>query len=110
MEEAAFAAALEGGSSRKTVLLNFPNNPTGYTVTDAEAKEICETLKASAEKGNDIVVLLDDAYFGLIYEQGIYSESLFGLLANAHENLLAVKLDGPTKEDYVWGFRVGFMT
>ncbi|MCP4648043.1 MAG: aspartate aminotransferase, partial [bacterium] len=31
-------------------------------------------------------------------------------LANAHENILAVKLDGPTKEDYVWGFRVGFMT
>jgi aspartate/methionine/tyrosine aminotransferase len=29
---------------------------------------------------------------------------------DAHENLLAVKLDGPTKEDYVWGFRVGFMS
>jgi aspartate/methionine/tyrosine aminotransferase len=27
-----------------------------------------------------------------------------------HERVLAVKLDGPTKEDYVWGFRVGFMT
>jgi aspartate/methionine/tyrosine aminotransferase len=31
-------------------------------------------------------------------------------LVDAHENLLAVKLDGPTKEDYVWGFRVGFMS
>lgn len=24
--------------------------------------------------------------------------------------MLAVKLDGPTKEDYVWGFRVGFIS
>ena len=37
-------------------------------------------------------------------------ESLFVKLVDAHENLLAVKLDGPTKEDYVWGFRVGFMS
>jgi aspartate/methionine/tyrosine aminotransferase len=107
---AALALALENDGSKKVVLLNFPNNPTGYTVTETEAKEICKVLKACAEKGNDVVVILDDAYFGLVYEQGIYKESLFGLLANAHENLLAVKLDGPTKEDYVWGFRVGFMT
>jgi aspartate/methionine/tyrosine aminotransferase len=108
-DAAALAAALEGGG-KKIVLLNFPNNPTGYTVTNSEAKEICNILKGCAEKGSDVVVLLDDAYFGLVYEQGIYKNSLFGMLASAHENLLAVKLDGPTKEDYVWGFRVGFMT
>jgi aspartate/methionine/tyrosine aminotransferase len=45
-----------------------------------------------------------------VYETGILRESIFGLLANAHERILAVKLDGPTKEDYVWGFRIGFMT
>ncbi len=31
-------------------------------------------------------------------------------MADVHENVLAVKVDGPTKEDYVWGFRVGFVT
>jgi aspartate/methionine/tyrosine aminotransferase len=31
-------------------------------------------------------------------------------LCDAHVNLLAVKIDGATKEDYVWGFRVGFLT
>jgi aspartate/methionine/tyrosine aminotransferase len=31
-------------------------------------------------------------------------------LCDAHPNLLAVKIDGATKEDYVWGFRVGFLT
>jgi len=107
---ASLAKALDTGIGKKIVLLNFPNNPTGYTVTDSEAKEICELLISCAEKGSDVVALLDDAYFGLVYENGIYEESLFGLLANAHQNLLAVKMDGPTKEDYVWGFRVGFIT
>lgn len=106
----AFAAALGGPVGKKVVLLNFPNNPTGYTVTQAEADAIIAALKAAADAGNLVVVLLDDAYFGLAYEAGIASESLFSVLADLHENILAVKLDGPTKEDYVWGFRVGFVT
>mgnify|MGYP001308554981 CR=1 FL=1 len=44
------------------------------------------------------------------YEQTNFSESIFGLLYNLHENLLAIKIDGPTKELFVWGFRVGFLT
>jgi len=34
----------------------------------------------------------------------------FTQLAHAHENLLAVKMDGITKEEFAWGFRVGFVT
>jgi aspartate/methionine/tyrosine aminotransferase len=55
-------------------------------------------------------VLVDDAYFGLVYEANVFKESIFTRLAKLHENVLAVKLDGATKEDYVWGFRVGFIT
>ncbi len=95
---------------KKIVLLNFPNNPTGYTITEKEAQAIVHILVKAAGQGKNIVVLLDDAYFGLVYEEGIYRESLFGPLSDAHENILAVKLDGPTKEDYAWGFRVGFIT
>ena len=95
---------------KKTVLLNFPNNPTGYTVTVEEAYAIRDMLLESADAGNDVVLFIDDAYFGLVFENNIIKESLFALLANAHERILAVKFDGPTKEDYVWGFRVGFVT
>jgi aspartate/methionine/tyrosine aminotransferase len=95
---------------KKIVLLNFPNNPTGYTVTEAEALAIKKILVDAADAGDDIVVFIDDAYFGLVFEKGILRESLFGLLADAHERILCVKFDGPTKEDYVWGFRVGFVT
>jgi aspartate/methionine/tyrosine aminotransferase len=95
---------------KRIVLLNFPNNPTGYTATMREAQAIRDVLIEAAGEGNDLVVFIDDAYFGLVFEKNIIRESLFALLANAHERILAVKFDGPTKEDYVWGFRVGFVT
>lgn len=108
--EALRAALAAGKSDKKVVLLNFPNNPTGYTATETEAVEIAKILTESAAAGNKVVALMDDAYFGLVYEDGVTRESLFTKIVDAHENLLAVKLDGPTKEDYVWGFRVGFMS
>lgn len=91
-------------------LLNFPNNPAGYTPLNNEIKGIVAAIKKAADKGKKVIVLIDDAYFGLVYEEGVYKESIFAELANLSENVLAVKLDGPTKEDYVWGFRVGFLT
>jgi len=95
---------------KKIVLLNFPNNPTGFTASYKCAAGIIDVIKRAAESGKKIVVLVDDAYFGLVYEEGIQRESLFPELAVCHDNVLAVKLDGPTKEDYVWGFRTGFIT
>jgi aspartate/methionine/tyrosine aminotransferase len=100
----------DGKVGKKIVLLNFPNNPAGYTPTQAEQDEMVKIIKVSAEKGNKIVLLIDDAYFGLGYEPGIATESIFAALCTIHYNVLAVKIDGPTKEDYVWGFRVGFLT
>lgn len=91
-------------------LLNFPNNPSGYTPLISEIKAIVAEIKKLADKGKKIVVLIDDAYFGLVYEENVFIESIFVELANLSENVLAVKLDGPTKEDYVWGFRVGFIS
>jgi aspartate/methionine/tyrosine aminotransferase len=101
---------ISGRPGKKVVILNFPNNPTGYTPTVAEAKEIANIIVEAANQGNDIVVFIDDAYFGLVFEEGIIKESIFSLLACAHERILAVKIDGPTKEDYAWGMRIGFVT
>jgi len=107
----AFEEKLNSGKTgKKIVLLNFPNNPSGYTPGDDEVHAIVSVIKRSAEKGNKIVAIIDDAYFGLVYEEGIFKESIFAHLSNVHEDVLAVKVDGPTKEDYVWGFRVGFIT
>jgi aspartate/methionine/tyrosine aminotransferase len=98
------------GRSKAVVLLNFPNNPTGYSPTAAEAEAVLQVLAERARAGQKILALFDDAYFGLYYEQGLYRQSLFAEAADMHENLLAVKVDGPTKENLVWGFRIGFLT
>jgi aspartate/methionine/tyrosine aminotransferase len=92
------------------VILNFPNNPSGYSPTAAEAKAMADGLIAIANEGTKVVAVTDDAYYGLFYEDDVYCESIFGLLAGKSDNLLAIKLDGSTKEHFVWGFRVGFIT
>jgi aspartate/methionine/tyrosine aminotransferase len=110
---AAFESCLraEAGKGKKlVVILNFPNNPTGYTITPEEADRIVRILKALAETGTRIVVVTDDAYFGLFYEDACLKESIFARLAGCDPRVMAIKLDGATKENYVWGLRVGFIT
>jgi len=108
----AFKAVLKNTAAEKgkaVVLLNFPNNPSGYTPTVAEGDALVAAILEVAEGGCNIVAVTDDAYFGLFYEDCM-KESLFGKLANLHPRILAVKLDGATKEEFVWGFRTGFIT
>lgn len=103
------AVLKEAETGRVRLLLNFPQNPAGYTPVKREMDEIAGILVDAAQKA-DIMVWCDDAYFGLNYEDDICDESLFTKLAAAHEKILAVKIDGPTKEDYAWGLRTGFVT
>lgn len=94
---------------KAVALLNFPNNPTGYTPGAEEGEAIVAAIKEAAEAGINVVAVTDDAYFGLFFEDSL-KESLFGRLADLHPRVLAVKIDGATKEEFVWGFRVGFIT
>jgi len=101
----------EAGKNKKIIVLfNFPNNPTGYTPRPAEAKSMTEILADLAQQGTNVLAVTDDAYFGLFFEDDVLKESIFAGLLNKHPRLLAVKLDGATKENYVWGLRVGFIT
>ena len=92
------------------ILLNFPNNPTGYTISKQEGICIAEILENIAKAGTDVIVACDDAYFGLFFEEDTMKESIFTLLCNRHPRILAVKLDGASKEQYAWGLRVAFIT
>jgi aspartate/methionine/tyrosine aminotransferase len=107
----AFAAGARGAASsgKLILLLNFPNNPAGFTPTREDADFIVDTINTLAESV-PVLAICDDAYFGLFYDDTVYPQSLFARLANLHPNVLAVKVDGATKEDYAWGFRVGFVT
>jgi len=92
------------------VLLNYPHNPSGYTVTQEEARRLVDILTDTAKEGTNVIVAADDSYFGLCYEEETLKESIFAQLCGQHPRLLAVKLDGATKENFVWGLRVGFIT
>jgi aspartate/methionine/tyrosine aminotransferase len=91
----------EAKSGTVRMLLNFPQNPSGYTPTKRETAEIVRVLMETADSGAKIMVWSDDAYFDLDYEDDIEPESLFAKLANAHENILAIKIDGPTLPAYL---------
>jgi aspartate/methionine/tyrosine aminotransferase len=107
---AGFERAVKEAAGPVRIILNFPNNPTGYTPKLAEADALTAVIKNCAEGGTPVLVICDDAYFGLFYDEGIITESLFARFAGLHEKVLAVKVDGPTKEDYVWGLRAAFVT
>ena len=106
----AIRAELQAPGEKKVLLFNFPHNPTGYSPRKVEVGRLRELLRKAAEAGRHIVVICDDAYWGLCYEAETERQSLFAFVAGLHPNIVAVKLDGATKEDFAWGLRVGFIT
>ena len=97
-------------TGKAVVLLNFPQNPTGYALTREEGHKVADILLDAANEGAHVIAVCDDAYFGLFYEDESLKESPFALLSDLHPGILAVKLDGATKENFVWGLRLGFIT
>ncbi|MFP4522731.1 MAG: aminotransferase class I/II-fold pyridoxal phosphate-dependent enzyme, partial [Fibrobacterota bacterium] len=96
--------------SKVVLVFNFPNNPTGYSITGKRAERVREILKEAADGGTRLVVITDDAYFGLFYDEDVLKESIFGSLCGLHKNIIPIKCCGATKEHFVWGLRVGFIT
>ncbi len=93
-----------------TVLLNFPNNPTGFCPSVAAGHRLVESLEQLAEgTGKRLVLLFDDAYESYVYDPAAMQSSLF-YLCRPRTNLLPVKLDGVTKELLWYGARAGTIT
>lgn len=101
-------ADLPGGEPA-VVILNVPSNPGGYSPTRLERDKLVASLFAEADR-RPLLVVCDDAYTGLVYEDEVPRESLFWELVGLHPNLVPVKVDGATKEYSFFGGRVGFLT
>ena len=96
-----------------SLILNFPNNPTGYTPSDVELNSLVDVISTYAKenKNKQLIIVSDDAYFGLFFENNHKTPTLSATYKLAeNENCLIVKLDGITKEFYSCGLRVGFIT
>ncbi len=91
-------------------ILNFPNNPTGYTITKEEACEIADAIRETADSGCNVIAVCDDAYFGLFYDENTIKESIASYIAGIHPRVLTIKIDGASKAEYAWGFRTGFIS
>lgn len=92
------------------IILNFPNNPTGYIPTINETKEIIDLLRESQKSGKPIVILVDDAYEPYVFGENVLNNSIFYGLHQLEEDIIPIKLDGITKELLLYGGRIGFVT
>jgi len=96
---------------KTTLVLNIPNNPTGYTPSVAEARAIRDAVvQAVQESGKRLTVLFDDPYEGYVYDDEAVRRSIFYDYVDSDPNLLPVKLDGVTKELLFYGGRLGLIT
>jgi aspartate/methionine/tyrosine aminotransferase len=99
------------GQSKIVIILNFPNNPTGYMPSKIEVKEIVALLREQQKvQKKPFVVLVDDAYEPYVYTENAANRSIFYELHQLEEDIIPIKLDGITKELLVYGGRIGFIT
>jgi aspartate/methionine/tyrosine aminotransferase len=108
IEEALAGEELADGEP-VVAILHFPSNPGGYSLTPNERLQLRTSLLRIANQ-RPLVVVCDDAYAGLVYEEAIPRASMFWDLVGVHSQLLPLKVDGITKEFSFFGGRVGFLT
>lgn len=93
------------------LLLNFPHNPTGYMPDAASVNELKDALCSVVKKTNkDLIIFLDDAYEGMVYDDNARQWSLFPDLVDLHQKILPIKIDGISKEFFFFGGRIGCIT
>ncbi|HAM81283.1 aminotransferase A [Ornithinibacillus bavariensis] len=83
----------------KCVVLPYPSNPTGVSLTATELKKLVEVLK-----GKEIFVLADEIYSELVYDFKHTSISSFEEIRDR-----VVVINGLSKSHSMTGFRLGYV-
>jgi aspartate aminotransferase len=86
----------------RMLVLNSPNNPTGWTIRRAEQQAILEHCRR-----HGIWILADDVYERLIFSEGMRSAPSFLTMADEHDRLIVV--NSFSKAWTMTGWRVGWM-
>ena len=98
---------VEKTEKKAGIYLNFPNNPSGISPSMSQVKAL---QKAVSEISIPIVIFVDDAYEGYVYEEDVINHSIFPHLIGLNENVLTVKIDGVSKRFCAYGARLGLVT
>ncbi|MEC7986008.1 MAG: aminotransferase class I/II-fold pyridoxal phosphate-dependent enzyme [Myxococcota bacterium] len=102
------AASLSQVKGKAFLALNIPSNPGGYTPSEAEVDQLVRLLKRHPYP---LCIMLDEAYYGMEWEERCYKKSLFEKLSTLDkEKFLVVKVDGATKELFFFGGRIAFVS
>ena len=97
--------------AKAVLMLNFPNNPVGYLPAKEMVGQIVGALLDVVEQTDkSVIVLIDDAYEGYVYDPEAVQRSVFADLCDVHRRILPIKLDGASKEFLFYGGRVGMLT
>ena len=102
LEEALTYEALESATSEKTklIVINSPNNPAGYVLSDRELKAVAEFAVA-----HDLLVLSDEIYEKIIYER---RHTCIASLDGMQERTILI--NGFSKTYAMTGWRIGYAT
>ena len=84
------------------IVVNSPNNPSGYLWTRDEMAAIC----ALAEE-HDLWILSDEIYRRLVFAPGVFTSPLE--LASPKLKLRIAVIDGASKAYAMTGYRIGFL-
>lgn len=83
-------------SKTKVIMLNTPENPTGYVYTKEETEKLADLAKKY-----DLYIISDEIYEDFVYEKQHYS------IARIYDKTILV--NGFSKSHAMTGWRVGFM-
>ncbi|WP_407268177.1 aminotransferase A [Radiobacillus sp. PE A8.2] len=83
----------------KCIILPYPSNPTGVTLTKNELHEIATELE-----NKDIFILADEIYSELTYEQKHASIGIFSEVSNK-----TIIINGLSKSHSMTGWRIGYI-
>jgi aspartate aminotransferase len=86
----------------RMLVLNSPNNPTGWTIQRAEQRAIMEHCRR-----HGIWILADDVYERLVFTEGVRSAPSFLTLAKENDRVIAI--NSFSKAWSMTGWRVGWM-
>jgi len=94
---------------RLIVILNTPaNNPTGYSLTDADWDNVIESVKSAATGGKKVTILVDAAYIDFAGDSDTYRKFL-PKLEKLPENILPIIAYSLSKTFTLYGMRSGAM-
>lgn len=100
----ALIKAERAGMSVKLVIANYPQNPTGRTVTREQLKDLCKVVR-----GSGALLLHDLAYADLDFRQR-YAPSIFDCgLPTEEVEAFAVEVFSMSKSYHMPGWRIAYM-